>query len=195
MKARSENSTPFVRKFRGFRWSGVRVRPYSDRSPGVPVTRQVLVGDAGERVDFHVRYFEVPPGVSTNRERHAHAHVVIAVRGEGEVYLGKKWRAMAFLDTCYIPPFAWHALRNRGKEPFGFFCLVDARREAASKTETNSARPRAESSSTGRQKERSGGRSSASASSSFRKPRGRVPTSGRFSRRAPRPSRRLPRRG
>ena len=33
-------------------------------------------------------------------------------------------------DTVYVAPDEVHQLRNHGGEPFGFFCLVDAERDA-----------------------------------------------------------------
>ena len=72
-----------LRNFRrNFRWDGVEVEPYklSNHRGGEfrGASRQVLIGNRGERVKFHVRYFELEPGGFTSLERHRHSHVVIA---------------------------------------------------------------------------------------------------------------------
>lgn len=91
--------------------------------------RQVLVGRGGERVRFHVRYFELEPGGFTSLERHRHAHVVIAVRGRGRVRVAQTHYSMKRLDTIYIAPNQPHQLAAPGRSPFGFLCIVDARRD------------------------------------------------------------------
>jgi ribulose-bisphosphate carboxylase large chain len=94
------------------------------------VTRALLVGGAGERTAFHVRYFEVAPGGFTTLERHAHEHVVVVLRGRGEVRLGGDVHALDFGDTVYVAPGEVHQFRNpSASEPFGFLCLVDAERD------------------------------------------------------------------
>ncbi len=89
----------------------------------------MLVGKRGERVKFHVRYFELEPGGFTSLEWHRHSHVVIGVRGRGSVRVGGRRYALRPLDTIYIAPNQAHQLRAIGKSPFGFFCIVDARRD------------------------------------------------------------------
>jgi ribulose-bisphosphate carboxylase large chain len=117
------------------RWRAVEVESY--KPPGADAnwaetTRQVLfAGSRGAPVDFDVRYFEVARGGYSSLERHHHAHVVVAVRGEGRVRLGRRWHRLRPLDVCYIGPNVAHQLRNAGRGRFGFFCVVDAERDAA----------------------------------------------------------------
>ncbi|MFO0845558.1 MAG: cupin domain-containing protein [Gemmataceae bacterium] len=111
-------------------WDGVPVqdyKPVADHHCGV--LRSVLIGEAGERTRFHVRYFEIAPGGYSTLEHHRHEHVVIVLRGGGEVRLGETWHAVGFGDTVYVAPDEVHRLRNRGEEPFGFLCMVDAERD------------------------------------------------------------------
>ena len=93
------------------------------------VTRQVLVGEQGETCAFHLRYFEVAPGGHTTLERHDHEHAVVVLRGEGEVELAGGPQPLAFGDLVWVAPGEPHRFRNRGAEPFGFLCTVDARRD------------------------------------------------------------------
>lgn len=117
--------------FDGFRWQGVRALRYKDDEEGErwrDVTRQQLVGPK-EATPFHLRYFEVEPGGFTTLERHGHEHVVVVIRGEGRVRLGDEWDNLKFGDAVYVAPNEPHQFRASGSEPFGFICVVSAKRD------------------------------------------------------------------
>ncbi len=125
---------PILRAFKsGFRWDGVEVEPYKIRAQRggefCGASRQVIVGKHGEQVKFHLRYFELEPGGFTSLERHRHAHVVVAVRGRGAARVGLEQLRLKPLDAIYIGPNEPHQLSAPGKVKFGFFCIVDARRD------------------------------------------------------------------
>ncbi|MGH7949725.1 MAG: cupin domain-containing protein [Candidatus Binataceae bacterium] len=127
-------SPPVLIKLRGgFRWDQVELEPYklSMQRAGEfrGASRQVLVGKRGERVSFHVRYFELDARGFTSLERHHHSHVVIGVRGRGMVRVGADEYPLRPLDTIYIGPDKPHQLRASGAGRFGFFCIVDAKRD------------------------------------------------------------------
>lgn len=131
---KSSAQPPVMRAFRrGFRWDGIELEPYkvSAHRGGEfrGASRQVIVGRRGEKVKFHVRYFELEPGGFTSLERHRHSHVVIGVRGRGEVRVGEDRFTLAPMDTIYIGPDRAHQLRAMGRGRFGFFCIVDAERD------------------------------------------------------------------
>jgi ribulose-bisphosphate carboxylase large chain len=114
-----------------FRWDGAPVEAYkapADHWCGI--NRAVLAGGHGEQTAFHVRYFEIDPGGYSSLEHHAHEHVVFVLRGRGEVRLGEAVHELGFGDVVYVAPHEVHQFRNRGDEPFGFLCMVDARRDA-----------------------------------------------------------------
>jgi ribulose-bisphosphate carboxylase large chain len=131
-----------------FRWSGIELEPYklaTHRGGDFRgASRQVLVGKRGERVRFHVRYFELEPGGFTSLERHRHSHVVIGVRGRGGVRVGARRYTLRPLDTIYIAPEQAHQLRAIGNAPFGFFCIVDARRDKPRPVDGRTVRLRGE---------------------------------------------------
>ena len=54
---------------------------------------------------------------------------MIAVRGQGRVVLNDKAREMQALDTVYVAPWTPHQFLADSDEPFGFFCIVDAKRD------------------------------------------------------------------
>jgi len=134
-------------RFRDYRWRGVGVESYKRcwQRTWSGIKRQVLIaGSRGAEIGFDLRYFEIAPGGYSTLETHAHAHVIVAVRGRGKVRIGSRWYLMQHLDTCYVPPRTAHQLRNKEREPFGFFCLVDAERDAAVPLLTETAQhPRA----------------------------------------------------
>lgn len=113
-----------------FAWQGVPRREYKHPdATWAAVTRQVLVGAGGEGCGFHLRYFEVAPGGHTTLERHRHEHAVVVLRGRGEVELGGALHPLGFGDLVWVAPGEVHRFRNRGEEPFGFLCTVDAVRD------------------------------------------------------------------
>ena len=113
-----------------FTWQGVKTERY--KAPGEDwsdIKRMVLVGDHNASARFHLRYFEIMPGGFSSLETHRHEHVVVCVRGKGRVRMGRKTHEVGFMDTIYIPPDAVHQLRNPFDEPFGFLCIVNAKRD------------------------------------------------------------------
>lgn len=124
------NKDAFYRHIGNFTWRGVTDQPYkADGTEWSDVMRRVLIGARGESTRFHVRYFEIAPGGRSSLEQHRHEHVVICVRGEGMMLSGKKRKKLKFMDTAYIAPETVHRLSNPFQEPFGFLCIVNARRD------------------------------------------------------------------
>ncbi len=123
----------FVQSEGDFRWQGVGVTEYKNTPATMDdfarVTRQTLFGHSGEAIGFEVRYFEIAPGGWSSLECHEHAHAVIGLRGTGRVLLGTEVRELGFLDLAYIGPNCIHRLTNETDAPFGFLCIVDARRD------------------------------------------------------------------
>jgi quercetin dioxygenase-like cupin family protein len=120
-----------IRRFHAdHRWDGVAAERYKSEEGGwAALTRQVLVGAKGESAPFEVRYFEIAPAGYSSLEKHHHEHVVIVLRGAGEVLLGGELQSVGYLDVVYLAPNEPHQLRNSGKEPFGFLCVVSRERD------------------------------------------------------------------
>ncbi len=113
-----------------FTWKGVKVQKYKSRGDDwSDIKRQALIGDSGETAKFHLRYFEIMPGGYSSFETHKHEHVVIGIRGRGKARLEKRNIDIEFLDILYINPNTPHKFYNPYKEPFGFFCIVNAKRD------------------------------------------------------------------
>lgn len=127
----SEERKSRLYKHKGdFTWRGIKTEKYKPKGGDwADIVRRVLIGNHGEATRFHLRYFEISPGGYSSFERHRHEHVVICVRGRGKVLTGKRRHTLNFLDTLYIAPDEPHQLSNPFDEPFGFFCIVNARRD------------------------------------------------------------------
>jgi len=118
-------------KYKGkFSWKGIKTERYkSSGNEWVEIVRQTLIGNHGETTRFHLRYFEIAPGGYSSFEVHKHEHVVTGIRGKGVCVVKNQKYQVNFLDTLYIEPNAPHQLRNPFEEPFGFFCIVNAKRD------------------------------------------------------------------
>ncbi|MCL5024341.1 MAG: cupin domain-containing protein [Nitrospirae bacterium] len=131
MPKKGASSTSRLYRHRGdYSWRGIRKEKYKPKGEDwADIVRQVLTGSHGESTRFHFRYFEISPDGYSSLETHRHEHVVICVRGKGRVRAGKRRHTMCFLDTLYIAPDTPHQLSNPFEEPFGFFCIVNAKRD------------------------------------------------------------------
>ena len=114
-------------------WNGVDVEGYR---PGaaVGVVRHTILGgrksdpsEPGPRMEL--RYFELVRGAVSRLEKHEHEHYVVIRRGEGYAIVGDSVSPVAANDVVYVAPWEIHQFVNRGEEPFGFYCIVDACRD------------------------------------------------------------------
>ena len=128
--AHKENKSALYKHKDRFRWQGIKVEKYKQSNGDwADIVRQTLIGNKRETCKFHLRYFEIAAGGCSSFERHKHEHVVICVRGKGKAIADKKSHILNFLDTLYISPDTPHQLRNPFKSPFGFLCIVNAKRD------------------------------------------------------------------
>ena len=136
-KSKAINKTRFYKHKGNFTWQGIKTEKYkAEGRDWADIIRKVLIGKNNESTKFHLRYFEISPGGYSSFEKHKHEHVVIGIRGKGNVLCGKSGSARAkknyelnFLDTLYVAPDIPHQLSNPFHEPFGFFCIVNAKRD------------------------------------------------------------------
>jgi mannose-6-phosphate isomerase-like protein (cupin superfamily) len=117
------------RAARGHRWDEVELRPYKEdeRALFKTISRQILFSDP--QLDSELRYFEVEPGGFSTLERHDHMHAVMVLRGRGHCLVGNEVREIALHDLVTVPPWTWHQFRATSKEPLGFLCMVNAKRD------------------------------------------------------------------
>ena len=111
------------------RWQNVPVRAYGpENSNAEGATRQVLIGNEEQSPHFHLRYFAVQPGGHTSLDQHAHDHGVYILHGQARVRLGDEEHEVRTGDIVYIPGNEVHQFFTLGDEPFGFLCVVPAKR-------------------------------------------------------------------
>lgn len=119
---------------KSFSWSGVAASSYaSENSDGAgrswrDTARHIIKGRE-EGGHFDVRYFEVAKDGFTSLECHKHIHSVICVRGQGYAIVGGSVVEIEPFDHIYVPPETAHQFVNSADEPFGFLCIVDAKRD------------------------------------------------------------------
>jgi quercetin dioxygenase-like cupin family protein len=129
-KNKAINKTRFYKYKGNFFWRGIKTEKYKDKgNDWSDIIRKILIGNHNESTKFHLRYFEIAPGGFSSFEKHKHEHVVIGLRGKGKVLCGKRNYQLNFLDTLYIAPDTSHQLSNPFKNPFGFLCIVNAKRD------------------------------------------------------------------
>ena len=89
-----------------------------------------LIGEAEGAHQYRMRYFEVPPGGRTARERHAHDHGVMIVSGRARVTLGDAVHEVGEGDVVYVAGDELHCFEAVGDAPLGFVCVVGPRSAA-----------------------------------------------------------------
>jgi quercetin dioxygenase-like cupin family protein len=111
------------------RWQGVPVRAYGPENSGANrATRQILIGTEEHAPHFHMRYFAVQPGGHTSLDQHAHDHGVYVLHGRARLQLGDEEYELNTGDVVYISGYEVHQFFTLGEEPFGFLCVVAAKR-------------------------------------------------------------------
>jgi quercetin dioxygenase-like cupin family protein len=111
------------------RWHDVQVRAYGPENSGADkATRQILIGTDENSPNFHMRYFAVQPGGHTTLEQHAHEHGVYVLHGRAHLRLENNEYELNAGDVVYISGNEVHQFFVSGQEPFGFLCVVPARR-------------------------------------------------------------------
>jgi quercetin dioxygenase-like cupin family protein len=107
-------------------WEGVEPQAYDDPSLA-GVRKHELIGEAEGASQYRLRYFEVPPGGRTARERHPHDHGVMIVAGRARVTLGDEAHEVGEGDVVYVAGDELHCFEALGATPLGFVCVVGPR--------------------------------------------------------------------
>ena len=86
-----------------------------------------LIGEAEGASQYRMRYFEVPAGGRTARERHPHDHGVMIVAGRARVTLGSETHEVSEGDVVYVAADELHCFEALGDHELGFVCVVGPR--------------------------------------------------------------------
>lgn len=119
-----------VRFKKPFAWKGVPTLVYKPTGAGFKnIVRRVVLGEKETDLPFQVRYFELAPGGYSSLESHRHRHAVVVIRGRGKMFLKNRVHDLKAFDSVYIGKNVVHQFHQTGKGPFGFLCMVPARRD------------------------------------------------------------------
>ena len=110
----------------GVGWEGVEPQAYDDPSVA-GVRKHELIGEAEGAQQYRMRFFEVPVGGRTARERHPHDHGVMIVSGRARVTLGSGSHEVGEGDVVYVAGDELHCFETLGEVPLGFVCVVGPR--------------------------------------------------------------------
>ena len=111
------------------RWQDISVRAYGpENSTADRATRQILIGTDENSLNFHLRYFAVQPGGHTSLDQHDHDHGVYILHGRARLQLGTDGHEVSAGDAIYIAGGEVHQFVAFDDEPFGFLCVVPAKR-------------------------------------------------------------------
>ena len=107
-------------------WEGVEPLAYDDPTLS-GVRKHELIGEAEGASQYRMRYFEVPAGGRTARERHPHDHGVMIVAGRARVTLGSETHEVSEGDVVYVAGDELHCFEALGDHELGFVCVVGPR--------------------------------------------------------------------
>jgi quercetin dioxygenase-like cupin family protein len=88
------------------------------------VEGRVLIGRDDGAANFCMRLFSVTEGGYSPRHAHAWEHEIFIHSGKGEAYSNGQWIPVTPGTALFIPGNEEHQLRNTGREPLVFVCLI-----------------------------------------------------------------------
>ena len=88
------------------------------------VTGRVVIGKKDGAENFCMRIFELAEGGFSPRHTHEWEHEIFVHSGNGEVYTNGQWAKISKGYILFIPGNEEHQIKNTGKEPLAFACLI-----------------------------------------------------------------------
>ena len=85
---------------------------------------RVVIGKADGADNFCMRVFELHEGGSSDLHRHDWEHEVFVHCGQGEVMIDGKRFELNAGSVIFVPSGQEHQLKNKGKEPLVFACVI-----------------------------------------------------------------------
>lgn len=125
-----KNRSKVIRHKKDYSWHTIKTEPYKNISTDwAHIKRKVILGNDDDNSSIHLRYFEIMKGGYSSLEFHEHEHIVICIRGRGRVEIDNKNYTVKPLDVIFTSANAIHQFSNPFDEPFGFFCIVQSKRD------------------------------------------------------------------
>jgi len=94
----------------------------SDAAKGI--AGRVAIGKKDGADNFCMRVFELSERGFSPRHSHEWEHEIFIHNGEGAVYNDGKWSTISTGSILFIPGDEEHQIKNTGKEPLVFVCLI-----------------------------------------------------------------------
>jgi len=94
----------------------------SDQAKGA--AGRVVIGKADGARNFCMRVFEIAAGGITGKHAHEWEHEVFVHAGKGAILQKGNWTSLSAGSVVFIPGKEEHQLKNTGKEPFIFVCVI-----------------------------------------------------------------------
>ncbi len=85
---------------------------------------RVVIGKADGAKNFCMRVFEIAAGGITGKHAHEWEHEVFVHAGKGAILQKGKWVSLSTGSVVFIPANEEHQLKNTGKEPLIFVCVI-----------------------------------------------------------------------
>jgi quercetin dioxygenase-like cupin family protein len=87
---------------------------------------RVLIGKADGAENFCMRLFELSKNGFSPRHTHDWEHEIFIYSGQGAVFRNGDWIPLEPGCAVFIPGNEEHQMKNTGKEPFRFICIIPA---------------------------------------------------------------------
>jgi len=95
-----------------------------DNDKAKAVDARVIIGKNDGANNFCMRVFEIAAGGHTPKHAHDWEHEIFFHAGAGEVYGNGQWQPIKAGNAAFIPGNEEHQIRNTGREPLVFVCLI-----------------------------------------------------------------------
>jgi quercetin dioxygenase-like cupin family protein len=88
------------------------------------VTGRVAIGKSDGAENFCMRIFELSENGYSAKHSHEWEHEIIIHSGNGDVWSDGNWVPVGRGHIIFIPGHEDHQIRNAGKDPLVFACLI-----------------------------------------------------------------------
>jgi quercetin dioxygenase-like cupin family protein len=106
-----------------FRYDKVKLEKVETDGASKVKVRWLITKEMGAK-NFAMRIFEIEPNGFTPLHTHHWEHEVFILKGEGQLFDGKKVTAFKADDVIFIEADEWHQFKNTGKAALEFICLI-----------------------------------------------------------------------
>ena len=107
---------------KSFQYTDIKAQDAGEGSSKLKI-RWLITKETGAK-NFAMRLFEMEAGGYSPLHSHSWEHEVFILEGEGLVVGGQEEKKFKAGDAIFIPSNEKHQLKNNGKKPCKFLCLI-----------------------------------------------------------------------